>query len=1033
MDRDEIKECIKTALENGQLEEAAQIIEQYKKIIGYDDEIASMEAIIEIYSGNYDKALAAIIKGLQINIKNDDLYYTMGNIYECKQKYNQAYLCYEHALTLSTKNADIIVETVHNLQENYSLNVKNYSVVIFADNNLEYTKVCLGSIRKYNGNEGCEIIVIADYNCDDKTIKYLESQKGIKYIVNDSEKTIEENKKIAFNLADKDNDIFLINNSCIIMVNSIFNLRMGLYSDELIGFSAPIRNISSYNQHLCNESSSFNDLELFSQKNNVTDEKRISQTLKIDKLPVMVKRSVYQQNRIESIKKIICNDSYIYSFKDTDINKNLIIDIVLVYAYGRGGLEDVITNVSKTLISFGHKVRIFQAARPKFTEWEKTLEEVYYYGEGLSLESDLRVFSQKYADIISEIGEPDVILATHAPSITYMCSLAKNQMKKNIPVISWLHGPIDYFGGRSNLQFADAHLAISEGLQKDISQTILPDNIYLVDNPVNIRNIEKIETSKEKLELVYVGRLSNKEKRIDVLLMGLAKVTGEWKLHVIGDGPDKEYYIELAKKLNINDSIVWYGWQDRPWSVVKKATALVLTSDFEGFGLVVIEALSRGIPVISTDAEGPSKIINDDNGWLIKRGDFNALANLLNKIQKGEEHIPDPEVCINSVQKYDVFNVTKNIEKVIVNEYYKKINSKTIDIVLWYLGGKGGVESVVKKVYAGLKAKGHKVRIFQPWSSKSVEWERDFSERYYYGLDLKEGASLQDYAIAYRKLLDNIGMPDVILATHLPQMSYLCKYAVSIFREESIPVISWIHNPIAIFGEGAGECLKYADFNLAIGETIYNDIKKIISSEKVSLVNNPVSVKNQKFIERHNDTLELIYVGRIENSQKRLDIIFKALSKVHGDWKLNIIGDGEDRSKLEELSYNLKIADKICWRGWISNPWEAIDKASLLLVASDYEGFGLVMVEALSRGIPVLSTKNEGSCQLIDDNKNGWLVERGDYNKMSQLLNSILNGDINLPSQEECHKSVLCYDDDVVIDKIEKSILSTCRRIKCNE
>ncbi|MDD6771719.1 tetratricopeptide repeat protein, partial [Inconstantimicrobium porci] len=81
MDRDEIKECIKTALENGQLEEAAQIIEQYKKIIGYDDDVAGMEAILEIYNGNYDNAMLCIQKGLEHNIFNSDLYFTMGNIY----------------------------------------------------------------------------------------------------------------------------------------------------------------------------------------------------------------------------------------------------------------------------------------------------------------------------------------------------------------------------------------------------------------------------------------------------------------------------------------------------------------------------------------------------------------------------------------------------------------------------------------------------------------------------------------------------------------------------------------------------------------------------------------------------------------------------------------------------------------------------------------------------------------------------------------------------------------------------------------
>src|SRR5690606_1238409 len=92
----------------------------------------------------------------------------------------------------------------------------------------------------------------------------------------------------------------------------------------------------------------------------------------------------------------------------------LLIDIVLVYAEGRGGLEDVITTATKGLIEKGHKVRVFQAYPPNKKEWEDTLEEIYYYGTKGSLDSEnLQSLAHGYADKLRELGKPDIILATH--------------------------------------------------------------------------------------------------------------------------------------------------------------------------------------------------------------------------------------------------------------------------------------------------------------------------------------------------------------------------------------------------------------------------------------------------------------------------------------------------------------------------------------------------------------------------------------------------------------------------------------------
>ncbi len=123
---------------------------------------------------------------------------------------------------------------------------------------------------------------------------------------------------------------------------------------------------------------------------------------------------------------------------------------------------------------------------------------------------------------------------------------------------------------------------------------------------------------------------------------------------------------------------------------------------------------------------------------------------------------------------------------------------------------------------------------------------------------------------------------------------------------------------------------------------------------------------------------EIIYVGRIEYNQKRTDRvvdIWKELEPLYPDWKLTIVGDGEDRADLQKRiqEYGLK---RVTITGFV-NPIEYYKRASILLLTSDYEGFGLVVAEAMSHGVvPVVYHSFESAKDLIMDGYNGVLVER---------------------------------------------------------
>lgn len=515
----------------------------------------------------------------------------------------------------------------------------------------------------------------------------------------------------------------------------------------------------------------------------------------------------------------------------------MIIDIVLYYLSGRGGTEEAIIKLEKGLIARGHRVRVIMAYESEHKEWVNNLREVYYYAQDLPWDSPHIEYAMKYQQFIETMGKPQLALPTLYPFLTYVCYKALNENStEHIPIISWSHLPNDRMGDRQLLCYADHHLAISKSIKLDLEKNIAPRMIDLVGNPVTINKSSICKRPVEKLKLLYLGRLVNFQKRLDVLFNGLTKVQGDWSLQIVGDGIDSEKLKLLSEELGIDKNIEWLGWQDNPWSIIKETSILMLTSDFEGFSISVLEALSRGIPVLATKCEGTMELIEDNNnGWLIDKENPKQLADILNQIQEGTLNLPSTENCIASVKKYDDDFIIDKIESVLLNEYNKNRNKKIIDIVLFTVDGNKMDEKFLLSVYKGLIKKNHRVRIFQLLAPTNKEWEKEIQERYYYGLGNAEYADLEVYAISYKKLLNDIGEPDIVISPLSPHLSYLCKYAVRDCNKK-IPVISLI--TCSVDSCNGGWSLDYADAHLALNESFEKDIKKSINKENIYSVGN---------------------------------------------------------------------------------------------------------------------------------------------------------------------------------------------------
>jgi len=102
----------------------------------------------------------------------------------------------------------------------------------------------------------------------------------------------------------------------------------------------------------------------------------------------------------------------------------------------------------------------------------------------------------------------------------------------------------------------------------------------------------------------------------------------DWKLVIAGDGEERSALEEIITMLNLQDCVTLVGMRQDIENVYRNASIFCLSSHYEGFALVLLEAMAFGLPIVSTDCEtGPTELIrNGENGMLVRAGDPRALA-----------------------------------------------------------------------------------------------------------------------------------------------------------------------------------------------------------------------------------------------------------------------------------------------------------------------------------------------------------------------------------------------------------------------
>ncbi|WP_423908924.1 glycosyltransferase [Candidatus Spongiihabitans sp.] len=203
-------------------------------------------------------------------------------------------------------------------------------------------------------------------------------------------------------------------------------------------------------------------------------------------------------------------------------------------------------------------------------------------------------------------------------------------------------------------------IAISNGMIDDLKNIGITGKIVKIANPLDFADIKckSDEYSVDETDyIIHVGRF-NTQKRHDILINAYKVSCIKQKLVLLGDHttPQGQKIRKLVYGLGIEDKVIFMGFKPNPYPYIKNAKALMLSSDHEGLGMVLIEALILGVPVVSTDCpSGPSEIlVNELSEFLSPVGDVEALSINIRKMLKAPVKITD-----DYISKFDAGKIAK--------------------------------------------------------------------------------------------------------------------------------------------------------------------------------------------------------------------------------------------------------------------------------------------------------------------------------------------------------------------------------------
>lgn len=287
--------------------------------------------------------------------------------------------------------------------------------------------------------------------------------------------------------------------------------------------------------------------------------------------------------------------------------------------------------------------------------------------------------------------QPDVILSTLGLNLAVL--MVRPLLRRRPGVVARLASTVGAedrrrYGGVRRLAFrwaqrrlygrADAVVCQSESMAQDARSylSIAADRIATIHNPIDGARLAAAASGPDPFvrepgvqHLLAVGRLHS-SKGFDLLLPALATVLRTHpraRLTILGDGPERAALERQRDTLGLREAVDLRGFVDNPYVWMRHANLLVLSSRYEGFANVLIEALSLGTPAVAFDAPGGMREVvrEGENGWLAEAEDVGSLVAAIQRGLDGRARLDMKAEAAEVRRRFDIGQISQSYERIL--------------------------------------------------------------------------------------------------------------------------------------------------------------------------------------------------------------------------------------------------------------------------------------------------------------------------------------------------------------------------------
>lgn len=352
----------------------------------------------------------------------------------------------------------------------------------------------------------------------------------------------------------------------------------------------------------------------------------------------------------------------------------------IIDSLGIGGAERLITEIVPKLVKGGNKVDVVLLNGQKTHLYNElnSLNCCNIYSLGRSYYNPLYILK-----LIPYFYKYDIV-HVHLFPAQYFAALARLFCFKKVKLIFTEHNTSNTRLENSRYRWIEKSIykiynkiicitpEVKVVLRKKLN--IQNEKLFVIENGVNLVNVQQSISNnrliygfsaKDRLLIMVAGFRPQKDQ--STVIKSLKNIPLEYKLLLVGDGETRGELEQLVRRLNLSERVFFLGIRNDVYSLMKMCDVAILSSHWEGFGLVAVEAMASGIPLIASNVNGLAQVVSG-GGILFDKGNEKDLSDKILSLENEKYY---QQVCENSIVKAKQYDIDSMVDKLI--QIYEEI------------------------------------------------------------------------------------------------------------------------------------------------------------------------------------------------------------------------------------------------------------------------------------------------------------------------------------------------------------------------